>query len=62
MKNTLIAAFAGLALLAAGNVWAQSSRVSSQFQGPEVKSGTVTFSMPRAAGGGNLGNAGSGSK
>ena len=45
MKNTLIAAFAGFALLAAVNAWGQSTRVSSQFQGPEVKSGTVTFSM-----------------
>lgn len=45
MKNTLIAAFAGLALLAAGNAWGQSSRVSSQFQGAEVKTGTVTYSM-----------------
>ena len=37
MKQTLIAAFAGLALLAATNAWAQGSRVSGQFHGPEVK-------------------------
>jgi hypothetical protein len=45
MKQTLIAAFAGLALLAAGNAWAQDSRVSGQFHGAEVKTGTVTYSM-----------------
>jgi hypothetical protein len=42
MKNTVIASFAGLALLAATSVWAQGSRVSGQFQGAEVKTGTVT--------------------
>ena len=45
MKQTLIAAFAGLALLAAANAWAQGSRVSGQFHGAEVKTGTVTYSM-----------------
>jgi hypothetical protein len=45
MKQTLIASFTGLALLAAANAWAQGSRVSSQFHGPEVKTGTVTYSV-----------------
>ena len=45
MKHTISAAFAGLALLAAANAWAQGSRISGQFQGPEVKTGTVTYSM-----------------
>ena len=45
MKQTLITAFAGLALLAAGHAWAQDSRVSGQFHGAEVKTGTVTYSM-----------------
>lgn len=44
MKHTLITAFAGLALLAAANASAQGSRVSGQFHGPEVKTGTVTYS------------------
>ena len=44
-KNTLIALFAGLALLAAANAWAQGTHVSSQFHGPEVKTGTVTYSV-----------------
>ena len=42
MKNTAIALFAGLALVGATCVWAQTSRVSSQFHGAEVKTGTVT--------------------
>jgi hypothetical protein len=42
MKNTVIASFAGLALLAATSAWGQASRVSSQFHGTEVKTGTVT--------------------
>jgi len=45
MKNIVIAAFAGLALLAATSTWAQSSRVSSQFHGAEVNKGTVTHTM-----------------
>ena len=45
MKNTIIASFAGLALLAAANAWAQDSRVSSQFHGAAVNTGTVTYSM-----------------
>ena len=45
MKHTLIASFTGLALLAAANAWAQGSSVSGQFHGPEVKTGTVTYSM-----------------
>ena len=45
MKNKLIASLAGLALLAAANVRAQGSRVSDQFHGAEVKTGTVTYSM-----------------
>jgi hypothetical protein len=45
MKNTVIASFAGLALLAATSTWAQSSRVSSQFHGAEVNKGTVTHTM-----------------
>ena len=45
MKHTLVASFAGLALLAAANAWAQGSHISGQFQGPEVKTGTVTYSM-----------------
>jgi hypothetical protein len=44
MKNTVIASFAGLALLAATSVWAQETRVSGHFQGAEVKTGTVTYS------------------
>ena len=42
MKNTVIASFAGLALLAATSAWGQASRVSGQFHGAEVKTGTVT--------------------
>ena len=45
MKHTLIASFAGLALLAAADAWAQGSHTSGQFQGPEVKTGTATYSM-----------------
>jgi hypothetical protein len=45
MKNTFIATCAGLALLAATSAWAQDSRVSGQFHGAEVKTGTVTYSM-----------------
>ena len=45
MKHTLIAAFAGLALLAAASAWAQASRVSTQFHGAEVNAGTVTDTM-----------------
>ena len=44
MKNTVIASFAGLALLAATSAWGQASRVSGQFHGAEVKTGTVTYS------------------
>jgi hypothetical protein len=44
MKNTVIASFAGLALLAATSAWAQGSRVSSQFHGTEINGGTVTYS------------------
>jgi hypothetical protein len=44
MKNTIIASFAGLALLAATSAWAQASHVSGQFHGAEVKTGTVTYS------------------
>jgi hypothetical protein len=45
MKNTFIASFAGLALLAAASAWAQASRVSTQFHGAEVNAGTVTDTM-----------------
>ena len=45
MKHKLIASFAGLALLAAANTWAQDSHTSGQVHGPEVKTGTVTCSM-----------------
>ena len=43
MKNTLIASFAGLALVAVTSVWAQGTRVSSQFHG-KINAGTVTYS------------------
>lgn len=44
MKNTLIASFAALALLAATSVWAQGSHVSGQFHGDKINAGTVTYS------------------
>jgi len=44
MKNTLIASFAGLALVAVTSVWAQGTRVSGQFHGKEINAGTVTYS------------------
>jgi hypothetical protein len=45
MKNTFIASFVGLALLAATSAWAQASRISTQFHGSEINAGTVTDAM-----------------
>jgi hypothetical protein len=45
MKNTLIASFAALALLAATSAFADSTHTSSKFAGPKANTGTVTHSV-----------------
>src|SRR6266849_4984188 len=45
MKNTLIASFAALALLAATSALAEDMHTSSKFAGPKANTGTVTHSL-----------------
>ena len=45
MKNTLITAFAALALLAAASVRAEDTHISGKFAGPKANTGTVTHSV-----------------
>ena len=45
MRNTLIASFAALALLAATSVFADDMHTSSKFAGPKANTGTVTHSV-----------------
>ena len=45
MKNTLIASFAALALLAATSAFADPTHTSSKFAGPKANTGTVTHSV-----------------
>ena len=45
MKNTLIASFATLALLAAASAFADPAHTSSKFAGPKANTGTVTHSV-----------------
>jgi hypothetical protein len=45
MKNTLIASFAALALLAATSAFAEDMHTSSKFAGPKANTGTVTHSV-----------------
>src|SRR6516164_6657239 len=42
MKNTLIASFAALALLAGTSAFAQETHTSSKFAGPKANTGTVS--------------------
>ena len=45
MRNTLIASFAALALLAATSAFAEDMHTSSKFAGPKANTGTVTHSV-----------------
>ena len=45
MKNTLIACFTALALLAATSVFADQTHTSTKFAGPKANTGTVTHSV-----------------
>jgi hypothetical protein len=45
MKSKLIAAFAGLALLAVTNLLAEDAHTSSKFAGPKANTGTVTHTV-----------------
>ena len=45
MKNTLIASFAGLAILAATSAFADPTHTSNKFAGPKANTGTVTHTV-----------------
>ena len=45
MKSKLIAAFAGLALLAVTSLLAEDAHTSSKFAGPKANTGTVTHTV-----------------